>query len=399
MREGAGDDDDDDQFGVRQSGNSNNAQDTETSGLLDLEQEIEGLHLLMAKIEKLPEGKKSNSDILAQLQRMIDQLEAERDATRDAQARKEAGLSITQPDEDDIEINLRDGAGGEQVADPSPRFVRHQCDMNGQPAPPIPPKNPARKEKRRLHVINLDKLIVPNSNEQAALNNIIDLIAFIDQSRAWIEPQILAHIAALEFDRSKVPKEITALTMKLDRLLEFRQELWRRAKVLAWSDDLAMQAVRQLITTATTSTNACKSHKSRPHSTEARVRVGGSAHSAVEEGDEVPQAMPGSFDDVSAPPLPARNPARVRGGGLSSPSSYGRDLDREIADLQRDLIRASRQFVACMSQVAPSNYLAGLEADMIERLAMRIQELHRRRNRLVFCVARVVDAQRLGCWD
>ncbi|KAJ4339220.1 hypothetical protein N0V87_003394 [Didymella glomerata] len=370
MRGGAGDDDYDEEFRVRHPECSSDTAATVGPELLELDKEIRRLNLLMARAQKLPEGDKSNWDILAQLQRMIDQLEAERDA-----ARKLSVYSNTHERQD--EKNLRGGTGEEQDVHACERDLKY--DLDACPTPPLPPKNPAREDKRPPVIAYLRGDPLVPSKERPELDEVIDLITFLDKSRAWIEPLILEHIASPDFDRRNVSLETMALIIKLDRLLEIRQGLWRRAKVLAWSDESAMETVRGHATTATTSVNAFRSYAVRPHTTEARLRGGGSVQSTIQEEGGDQRAVPGSFSSNAAPPVPARNPARVR--GVSTTPSYDSDLDREIVALERDVLRASQQFLARVSQITPSSYLAGLEAGNIERLVARIQELKRRRAR------------------
>jgi len=356
---------------VRHPECSSDTADTATHEILELEKEIERLHILMAKAQKLTEGDQSNRDILAQLQRMIDQLEAERDAARNSKVNSDTH-------EEQNDTSLTDGGGEEQEVHSYERDLAY--GLGGRPTPPLPPRNPAREDRRPPVIAYLRGDSLARSDAQTELDEVIDLITLLDKSRAWIEPLILAHIASPEIDRENVSYETIALTIKLDRLLEIRQGLWRRAKVLAFPDESAMATVRGYATAATTSSNAFKLCKTRPHSTEARLRGGGSAQSTVEEEGEVERVVPGSFSNNAAPPVPARNPARIRGGASSTPIRDS-DLDREIATLERDIVRASQQFQARVSQVAPSRYLASLEADNIERLAAKHQDLQRRRAR------------------
>ncbi|KAF3054110.1 hypothetical protein E8E11_011727 [Didymella keratinophila] len=373
LRGGAGDDDYDDEFRVRHPECSSDNAASATPELFELDKEIKRLHLLMAKAQKRPEGDQSNWDILAQLQRMIDQLEAERDTARN--------LNVSSNAHDGQgETGLRGGAGEKEDVETLEKWAL-SCDLDGYSTPPLPPRNPARKERKRLSVVSLEEPSSSRLDEHTELNEAIDLITFVDKTRAWIEPLILAHIASPEVDRSNVPHQTVALIIKLDRLLELRQELWRQAKLLAFPDDATMEVVRGLATIATTSVNAFRSYKTRPHTMEAGLRGGGSTQSTVEKEGEIERAVPDYFSDAPAPPVPARNPARVRGG--PSTPAYDNDLERKIATLERDIARASQQFQARASQVAPSSYLVNLEADNIERLVTKLQDFHRRRARII----------------
>lgn len=367
VRGGAGDDDDndgdEDRFRIRHPANSDIDQDRESLEVLELEQEIRRLNLLMAKAQKLPEGDQSNRDIFAQLQRMIDQLERERDAAKNSKATSDLNRAQDGP-------GLRGGAAQEQDVNLYERTLRH--NLNDSPTPPLPPRNPAREERRTQVTAHLQDDSDQRLNEHSELNKVIDLITRIDESRAVIEPLILLQFAYLKLnDRANVPYKIIALIIKLDRVLAMRQELWRQAKVLAWADDEAMQTVRGYTTIATTSVNAFRSWRPRPHTTEANLRGGGSDQPMTEEVDDIESDLPGFLSSNAAPPVPARNPARIHVGAVASDRS---ELDREIATLGRDLLRASQELLARASQVMTATDLAGPEVDRIERLAVRVRE-------------------------
>lgn len=331
----------------------------------------------MAKAQKKPEGDQSNRDIVAQLQRTIDQLEAERDA---------AQISNGQPGacEGQHRTNLRGGAGAEEDVHPYKKDL--VCGLSRTPTPPLPPRNPARQDKRPPIIPYLRLDPPARSSSQTELDEVLNLITYLDNRRTLIEPQILLQVAKPNLDQKHMPKELILLIVELDNLLELRQEFWREAKLLAWPDDAAMEIVRGLATTATTSGRALRLHKDRgrPQTTEAILRGDGSTQSTVEEG-EVQHVVPGSFPDGPAPPIPARNPARLRGEASSSSTlNYtDSDFEREIATLDRGIVRASQQVQARANQVAPSSYLASLEADNVERLVARRQDLLRRRARTV----------------
>ncbi|KAJ4373648.1 hypothetical protein N0V86_007791 [Didymella sp. IMI 355093] len=344
LRGGAGEDEgDDDESRARHPECSTRTQDTATSDLPALEKEIMRLNVLMARAQKLPEGNPRNGDILAQLQRMIDQLEAERDAVQTQKAVKKTDHTLSK-----VDIG---GAGPMLSGDA--KEAQDAMSSHG-PAPPLPLKSPARRGVKKQSPGCVPKSFEKSLDERTEFTELVEQLCKLDRSMACVEALVLAQTENPVLNIELASYGTLAMIRKLRGLLDLRVEVCNRAKLLASSAALS------------TTSNSTKAPKDFQYTSEVRLRGGGSAQSTV-ESEEV-------FSNPAAPPVPARNPARLDAGATpASPT----DVDSETAILTQDLIRAGQQFIARLSQVTPSSYLARLEADTIERLVGRIQELQK----------------------
>jgi hypothetical protein len=307
------------------------------------------LNVLMARAQKFPEGDRRNEAILAQLQRMIDQLEAERDAAQTRKAAKKTGHTLSKVDNGGAGPTLRGGA--EEAQDAVSSYG---------PAPPLPLKSPARRGTKKQPPVCVLESFGKRPDERTECTELVEQLCKLDRSMACVEALVLAQTENPVLNIELASYGTLAMIRKLKRLLDLRIEVHNRAKLLASSAALS------------TTSNSTEAPKGFQHTSEVRLRGGGSAQSAVESE--------GAFPNPATPPVPARNPARLAAGATAASPT---DVDNEIATLTQDLIRAGQRFVARLSQVTPSSYLASLEADTIERLVRRIQELQRRQAQTV----------------
>lgn len=371
MRGGAIEDVDsveDDEFQVRHPGFSNGIQDTATPALLDLERETARMEMLMGKAQKLPDGDQTNWEILVQLQRMIDQLEAERNAAQILGAAKETCYASSGNDGGEGRLGLggnttgSDSKGSQQELDD----LVFGCDT----IPSIPPRNPARRTVKQLPIASRPTSSSVDPVEHSELKDLVKRIEKLDRSICCLENLILAEAENPKLNVEQTSFGTLALVKELERLSDLRSSLYSRARLLAPPPAHSWLAPR-----------ACD-----PRTTEARLRGGGLDQSAAGDEDREmgggpahPRGVPNIFTYTTAPPLPARDPARIDSETVSLASS---DLDREIAALTQDLVRAGQHFVARLQQLTPSNYLASLEADAIERLVAQIKALQRQKAQL-----------------
>ncbi|KAF3046008.1 hypothetical protein E8E12_010216 [Didymella heteroderae] len=331
LRGGAGDDNGD-QFRARHSENSNNAQDTETSELLELEQEIERLNLLMAKAQKLPQGDQTNSDILAQLQRMINQLEAERDAAQNAKTGSETDQLGSWSDKRGAKPNLRGGAEEEQHMTLHKRFDRlalaFDWDLADHPAPRIPPRNPARMMAKQRAVGSVPASSDSRSKGDPELIEPIAKVQKLDRSICCLESLILAQAENPRLNVKHASYGTLALVRKLESLVDVRAKLYDKALLLADRKDAASSPA------PSTLTNASASHTASPHTTEARLSGGGDAPYRILDCQDWTWKQPNwLFDNRS--PLEKIHLMRERYYWLRRQ----KPIDHELAEIDRDLER------------------------------------------------------------
>lgn len=335
----------------------------------------------MAKAQKLPVGSQANHDILVQLQCMIDRLETERDAGEDSKAGRTTCHGASGESSARREPGRRGGAGDEHdevysnERHKAPAYAR-SSSVHNDITPPVPLKNPARKYTKRDQ-----RTTTTRFDPSRRLDQLVYDIAKLDRSIHCLEQLIQAQEENPYLNTTQATYGTAALVVEIERLINWKDELGRKIELLMSTPSALGHAQRSMYMEPRQRRRSLQRHVTvtplTPNvpvdSVNARLRGGGSAQSTVEDKS----VNAGGSD--AAPPVPRKNPARTRVGTISSSPT---DLDREIASLTRDLIRAGQLYVARLRQVSPSAYLANLEATSIRQLVARTQELERQKEQM-----------------
>lgn len=311
------------------------SQDTCPAGTYDpaaVDQEIMRLEILMAKAKKLAVGSQANHDILVQLQCMIDRLETERDAGEDSKvgrrtchrtseeisARRESGLRGGARDEhDEVYSNGRHKA---------PAYDR-SSSVHNNITPPIPLKNPARKQTKRDQRTTTTRLDPSRHLDRLAYNT-----TKLDRSIHCLEQLIQAQEENPYLKTTQATYGTAALVAEMERLMDWKDELGRKIELLTPMPSALRRAQRLMYMEPGQRRRSLQRHITAMlltpdisvDSVTARLRGGGSAQSPVED-----KSVNAGGNDA-APPVPRRNPARTRLGTTSSEAWF--PLDSNIHD-------------------------------------------------------------------